>query len=124
MSNEARVKWGSMRVSFNFLVTSPVFDVWLTLHRSSIWNKKPTRCHLVLYLFLLYKLLNMFRATLCTSSGAEDLVVFFHVWCSAVTMVSVISVYVEHIDPQILDIYGNNATHCYSTTPHAKKKCH
>jgi len=33
------------------------FDVWLTAHRSSIWNKKPTRCHLVLYLFLPYKLL-------------------------------------------------------------------
>jgi len=30
-----------------------------------MWNKKPTRCHLVLYLFLLYKLLNMFQATLC-----------------------------------------------------------
>ena len=29
------------------------FDVWLTVHRSSTWNKKPTRCHLVLYLFLL-----------------------------------------------------------------------
>ena len=41
-----------------------------------MWNKKPTRCHLVLYLFLRYKLLNMFRATLCPSSGAEDLVVF------------------------------------------------
>jgi len=52
------------------------FDVWLTVHRSSKWNKKPTRCHLVLYLFLLYKLLNMFRATLCPSSGADNLVVF------------------------------------------------
>jgi len=52
-------------------------DVWLTVHRSSVWNKKPTRCHLLLYLFLLYKLLNMFRATLCPSSGADDLVVFF-----------------------------------------------
>ena len=52
------------------------FDVWLTVQRSSMWNKKPTRCHLVLYLFLLYKLLNMFRATLCPSSGADDLVVF------------------------------------------------
>jgi len=51
-------------------------DVWLTVHRSSMWNKKPTRCHLVLYLFLLYKLLNMFRVTLCPSSGADDLVVF------------------------------------------------
>ena len=28
-----------------------------------MWNKKPTRCHLVLYLFLLYMLLNMFHAT-------------------------------------------------------------
>ena len=37
----------------------------------SMWNKKPTRCHLVLYLFLLYKLLNMFRANLCLSSGAQ-----------------------------------------------------
>jgi len=33
-----------------------------------------------------YKLLNMFRATLCLSSGADDLVVFFHVWCSAVAV--------------------------------------
>jgi len=56
---------------------------WIKLN-SSVWNKKPTRCHLVLYLFLLYKLLNIFRATLCPSSGADDLVVFFHVWCSAV----------------------------------------
>ena len=39
-------------------------------------NKKPTRCYLVLYLFLLCKLLNMFRANLCPSSGAGDLVVF------------------------------------------------
>jgi len=33
------------------------FDVWLTVHRSSMWNKEPPGCHLVLYLFLLYKLL-------------------------------------------------------------------
>ena len=42
--------------------------------------------YMVLYLFLLYKLLNMFRATLCPSSGVDDLVVFFHVWCSAVAV--------------------------------------
>ena len=60
-----------------------------------MWNKKPTKCHLVLYLFLLYKLLNMFQATLCPSSGAE--VVFFHVWCSAVIMGSVISIYVQYL---------------------------
>jgi len=62
------------------------FDLWLTMHHSSMWNKKPTRCHLVLYLFLLYKLLNMFRAILCPSSRADDLVVFFHVWCSDVAV--------------------------------------
>ena len=39
-------------------------------------NKEPTRCHLVLYIFLLYKLFNRFRATLCQSSGDDDLVVF------------------------------------------------
>ena len=31
-------------------------DVWLTVHINSMWDKKPTRCHLVLYLFSLYKL--------------------------------------------------------------------
>ena len=51
----------------------------------------------IIYIFLLYKLLNMFRATLCPSSGADDLVVFFHVWCSAVTMGSVISIYVYYL---------------------------
>ena len=50
--------------------------MWLTVHHSSMRNKKPTRYQLVLYLFLRYKLLNMFRATLCPSSGADDLVVF------------------------------------------------
>ena len=65
------------RLNFIALLLSwDFFYVWLTVHRSSMWNKKPTRCHLVLYLFLLYKLLNMFRATLCPSSGADDLVVF------------------------------------------------
>ena len=42
-----------------------------------MWIKRPTRCHLVKYLFLLYNLLNIFRATLCPSSGADNLVVFF-----------------------------------------------
>jgi len=53
------------------------FDVWLSVHRSSMWIKRPTRSHLVIYLFLLYNLLNMFRTILCPSSGADDLVVFF-----------------------------------------------
>jgi len=53
-----------------------VRNVFRSLSIYMMWNKKPTRCHLVLYLFLLYKSLNMFRATLCPSSEADDLVVF------------------------------------------------
>ena len=59
-------------------------QICLSLHVCrSVWNKKPTRRHLVFYLFLLYKLLNMFRATFCPSSGPDDLVVFLPhvVWC-------------------------------------------
>ena len=42
-------------------------------------DKKPTRYQfcIILY-FLLYKLLNMFRATMCPSSGADEWVVFRH----------------------------------------------
>ena len=39
----------------------------------------------------------MFRATLCPSSGADDIVVFFRMWCSAVTMGSVIFIYVWYL---------------------------
>ena len=35
-------------------------DVWLAVHRSSMWDKKPTRCHLVLYFFLLISCLTCF----------------------------------------------------------------
>jgi len=36
-------------------------------------DNKPTRCHFcVMLYFLLYKLLNMFRATMCPSSGTDD----------------------------------------------------
>jgi len=38
----------------------------------------------------------MFRATLCPSSGDDDLVVFFLVWC-AVTTGSVIFIYVWYL---------------------------
>jgi hypothetical protein len=39
-------------------------------------DKKPTRCHFCCYpLFLFYKLLNMFKATMCPSTGADDCVV-------------------------------------------------
>jgi len=65
-----------MTLILHFKKYVSAFDVWLTVHRSSMWIKRPTRCHLVIYLFLRYNLLNMFRATLCPSSGADDLVVF------------------------------------------------
>ena len=38
-------------------VHSTLLSIW------TIWIKKPTRCHLVLYLFLLYKLLFISRST-------------------------------------------------------------
>ena len=53
-------------LSFDLQWTLPTLaesDLWLTVHRSSMWNKKPTRCHLVLYLFRLYKLLFMSCST-------------------------------------------------------------
>ena len=78
------------------------FDVWLTVHRSSMWNKKPTRCHLVLYLFLLYKLLFISCSTCFWPPCAhpQELTTqwyFCCVWCSAVTMGSVISRYVQYL---------------------------
>jgi len=46
------------------------------LFTSSVINKQ-TRCHFcVMLYFLLYKLFNMFRATMCPSSGADDWLVF------------------------------------------------
>ena len=73
---------GDCQVFLIFNVTCNRWDEnivlgWLQYH---VWNKKPTRCHLVLNFFLSispYKLLNMFRAILCPSSAADDLVVFF-----------------------------------------------
>jgi len=35
----------------------------------------------------------MFRATLCPSSGADDLVVFFHMWYSAVAAYTATALY-------------------------------
>ena len=40
-------------VQLSVATTIIILDVRLTMHRSSMWNKKPTRCHLGLYLFLL-----------------------------------------------------------------------
>ena len=49
-------------------------DVWLTVHRNSVWIRNQLDVTFVLSLFLFYKLLNMFRATMCPSSGADDCV--------------------------------------------------
>ena len=35
-----------------FLLTHYNFDVWLTVHRNSVWIRKPTRCHFLYSLFL------------------------------------------------------------------------
>ena len=50
-------------------------DVWLTVHCNSVWIRNQLDVTLCYPLFLLYKLLNMFRATMCPSSGADDCVV-------------------------------------------------
>jgi len=113
--------------------------VWLTVHRSSMWNKKPTRCHLVLYLFLSispYKLLNVFRATLCPSSGADNLVVFFAcgvvLWlCRRSDPVSCLCVHWEVRSTTIVlhtsqwthkQLTGSDRLHSHGTTPHVEKK--
>ena len=58
---------------------------------------------LVLCLFLLYSLLNTFRATLCPSSGADDLEVFIRCvaqpWlCRQLDSVSCLSVHWEALN--------------------------
>ena len=50
-------------------------DAWLTVHRNSVWKRNQLDVTLCYPLFLLYKLLNMFRATMCPSSGGDDCVV-------------------------------------------------
>ena len=51
-------------------------NVWLTVHRNSVWIRNHLDVTFLCYpLFLLYKLLSMFRATMCPSSGADDCVV-------------------------------------------------
>jgi hypothetical protein len=49
-------------------------DMWLTVHRNSVWIRNQLDVTFVLFLFLFYKLLNMFRATMCPSSGADGCV--------------------------------------------------
>ena len=49
-------------------------DVWLTVHRNSVWIRKTNQMSFVYSLFLFYQLLNMFRATMSPSSGADDCV--------------------------------------------------
>jgi len=117
----------------HFNTSGRKFDVWLTVHRSSMWIKRPTRCHLVLYLFLLYSLLNIFRATLCPSSGADDLVVFFRCvavpWlCRQSDPVGCLSVHWEALNtsakgfPDKTDKQptGSDCLHSHGTATHLK----
>ena len=46
------------------------FDVCLSMHRSNVGRRKPTRCCIIFYWTC--GMLNMFRARLCPSSGARD----------------------------------------------------
>jgi len=57
--------------------TSKGSDIYWTVHHCNNWeNKKPTRCHLLLYCTS-YRL-NMFQALLCPSSGTRDYDVDYH----------------------------------------------
>ena len=49
--------------------------MWLTLHCNSVWKRNRLDVTFCYPLFLLYKLLNVFQATMCPSSGADDCVV-------------------------------------------------
>jgi len=45
---------------------------WHFVCLTSVWKRNQPDVTLCYPLFLLYKLLNMFRATMCPSSGADD----------------------------------------------------
>jgi len=49
--------------------------MWFAVHRNSVWIRNQLDITLCYPLFLSYKLLNMFQATMCPSSGANDCVV-------------------------------------------------
>ena len=99
------------------------FDVWLTMHRSSMWIKKPTRCHLVLYLFLLYKLLFISCWTCFGPPCAhlQELTTWWHFFtCGVVLWLC------RQSDPvgwTYNQPTGSDCLHSHGTTPHVKK-CH
>jgi len=66
------VPWGGWTTTNDVANKS---DVWLTVHRNSVWIRNLLDVTLCYPLFLLYKLLNTCRATMCPSSGADDCVV-------------------------------------------------
>ena len=51
-----------------------ISDVWLTVHRNSVWIKKIQLDVTFVFFISLLIVLNMFRATMCPSSGADDCV--------------------------------------------------
>ena len=76
LSKKCQINITSKRYSLQYRIFR-LFHLTWTVDIFNTWITRPTRCHfLVLCWFLLYSLLNMFRATLCPSSGADDLEVF------------------------------------------------
>ena len=63
---------------------------------------------LVLCLFLLYRLLNMFRDTLCPSSGADDVEVF-------IRCVAAVAVYAVRSDWLLVCPLGSTKVHLSAT---------
>ena len=123
LSHSPSVKIHNVALKYN----TYYFDVWLTVHRSSMWIKKPTRCHLVLYLFLLYKLLFISCST-CFGPPCAHLQELTSYWyfftcgvvpwlCRQSDPVGWMSVHWEvHNQPT-----GSDCLHSHGTTPHVKK---
>jgi hypothetical protein len=59
-----------------FTTYSMLLDVCWSMHRRNRWRRKPTRCYSVFYWTC--NRLNMFRAPLCSSSGALDCTTDYH----------------------------------------------
>ena len=62
------------------------FDVWLTVHRISIWNKKPTRCHLVYVYFYLSVAQHVSGHHVPIFRSWRLSGIFFHMCCSAMAV--------------------------------------
>jgi len=76
--SHSQIKWRRLTVHFHWLaknLNSHIRNSILNLQK--LTNKKPTRCHLLFYCTS-YRL-NMFWTLLCSSSGARDYNVDYHI---------------------------------------------